>query len=210
MKSSTYYLLLVDASGSMSDIRFETLESLNNQVKSVRSLAREVSGQEILVSLNFFNTESRAVYTGLHPDQAPLLDPDQYRPAGCTALLDALGQSMEETARRITPYDDVVVVVVTDGEENASQYFTTAQVARRIGALKETGRWTFSFLGADFDSWSVARHLNVDRSEVRNYNKADILRAMEDVSETMADFVKEKASGTRRRGFFKKDSTDPK
>ena len=210
MKSSTHYLLLVDASGSMSDIRHETLESINAQVRSIRSLAREVPGQDILVSLTFFNSNSRAVYSGLHPEQAPLLDSGQYRPSGSTALLDALGQCMEETSRRITPFDDVVAVVVTDGEENASQYFTTTQVARRIGMLKQTGRWTFSFLGADFDSWSVARHLNVDREEVRNYSKADICKAMEDVSESMADFVKEKAAGSRRKGFFKKDIGEQK
>lgn len=206
MKSTTHYLLLVDSSGSMSDIRRETLDSINAQVKSIRSLAAEVPGQEIRVSLTFFDSDSRAVYTGFHPEQAPLLDYDQYRPAGSTALLDALGQCMEETCRRITSFDDVVVVVLTDGEENSSQYYTTAQVARRIGALKEKGRWTFSFLGADFDSWSVARHLNVDRDEVRNYRKSDIFKAMEDVSDSIADFIKEKDSGVRRQGFLKKSN----
>ena len=210
MKSSTHYQLLVDASGSMSDIRRETLESINGQVRSIRSLSLEVPGQEILVSLRFFNSESREVYTGLHPEQAPILDPEQYRPTGSTALLDALGQCMEETSRRITPFDDVVVVVVTDGEENASQYFTTTQVARRIGALKESGRWTFSFIGADFDSWSVARQLNVDRTEVRNYRKADINLAMNDVCESMAEFIKEKDSGTRKRGFLKNNNDQKK
>jgi len=210
MKSSTHYLLLVDASGSMSDIRRETLESINAQVRSIRSLAQEVPGQAIFVSLRFFNSESREVYTGLHPDQAPTLDPNQYRPSGSTALLDALGQCMQETSRRITPFDDVVVVVVTDGEENASQYYTTPQIASRIGALKESGRWTFSFIGADFDSWSVARQLNVDRSEVRNYRKADINLAMEDVCASMVDFIKEKDSGNRKRGFLKNNNEQKK
>lgn len=210
MKTKTIYQLLVDASGSMSDVRSQTLEAINSQILSIRSIAKEVKEQEILVSLCFFNSDTRNVYSCLHPDQAPILEPTQYRPGGSTALLDALGQRMEEISKSITPYDDVVMVVVTDGEENASQFFTSQQVARRISEKKESGHWTFSFLGADFDSWSVASQLNIDRDEVRFTRKADLRQAMMEVNACMNEFVLAKESGNKKKGLFKRDDQTDK
>jgi hypothetical protein len=210
MKTKTIYQLLVDASGSMSDVRQQTLESINNQILSIRSLSREVAEQEILVSLSFFNSDSRTMYNSLHPEQAPLLELSQYRTSGSTALLDALGQRIEEISRSITPYDDVVMVVLTDGEENASQYYTTKQIARRISEKKESGHWTFSFLGADFDSWSVARELNIDRNEVRYTKKSQLREAMCEVNDSLAEFVMLKEAGMKKKGFFTKEEKKPK
>lgn len=210
MKTKTIYQLLVDASGSMSNVRSETLESINSQILSIRSLANEVKEQEILVSLCFFNSDTRSVYSSLHPDQAPILELSQYRTNGSTALLDALGQRMEEISKSITPYDDVVMVVVTDGAENASQFYTSQQVARRISEKKESGHWTFSFLGADFDSWNVARQLNIDRDEVRFTRKSDLRQAMMEVNECVSEFVHSKEAGMKKKGLFKRDDQDSK
>lgn len=210
MKTKTIYQLLVDASGSMSDVRTETLEAINSQILSIRSLAKEVKEQEVLVSLCFFNTDTRSVYSSLHPDQAPILELSQYRTSGSTALLDALGQRMEEISKSITPYDDVVMVVVTDGEENASQFYTSEQVARRISEKKESGHWTFSFLGADFDSWSIARRLNIDRDEVRYTRKSDMRKAMQEINECVSEFVHLKEAGMKKDGLFKRDDKEKK
>ncbi|MFM9057083.1 MAG: VWA domain-containing protein [Bacteroidota bacterium] len=210
MKTKTIYQLLVDASGSMSNLRHETLEAINSQILSIRSLAKEVKEQEVLVSLCFFNTDTRNVYSSLHPDQAPILELSQYRTDGSTALLDALGQRIEEISKSITPYDDVVMVVVTDGEENASQFYTSQQVARRISEKKESGHWTFSFLGADFDSWKVARQLNIDRDEVRFTRKSDLRHAMVELNECVSDFVHAKEAGMKKKGLFKKEDQSGK
>ncbi|MBK9319177.1 MAG: hypothetical protein IPM91_10360 [Bacteroidetes bacterium] len=54
MKSKTYYQLILDASGSMSNVRIETLNAVNNQILSIRSLAERMPGQEMVVSLVLF------------------------------------------------------------------------------------------------------------------------------------------------------------
>lgn len=210
MKSKTYYQLIVDASGSMSNVREQTLNALNDQIRTIQGLQSELPEQEILVSLCFFNTETSAVFTHLRPGQAPQLEWSQYMTNGSTALLDALGACIHQTEKIISPIDDVVMVVLTDGEENASQFYTFRQVADMVSRLKKTERWTFSFLGADFDSWSVARRLNIDRDEVRSYDKRNMNLAMEDVSTAMSEFLYMKEAGHRKKGLFKKQDESGK
>ncbi|MBL0095980.1 MAG: VWA domain-containing protein [Bacteroidetes bacterium] len=152
MKSKTYYQLILDASGSMSNVRSETLNAVNNQILSIRSLAERMPGQEMVVSLVLFNTEVTTLYSHLGPEQAPLLTSRQYVPEGSTALLDAIGMRIMDTERLLSPEDDVVIVVLTDGEENASQFFTYKQIAEKISNRKRTERWSFSFVGADIDA----------------------------------------------------------
>ena len=80
MKSKTYYQLILDASGSMSNVRSETLNAVNNQILSIRSLAERMPGQEMVVSLVLFNTEVTTLYSHLAPEQVPLLILRQYVP----------------------------------------------------------------------------------------------------------------------------------
>ncbi|MBK9319176.1 MAG: hypothetical protein IPM91_10355 [Bacteroidetes bacterium] len=122
------------------------------------------------------------MYSHLGPEQAPLLTSRQYVPEGSTALLDAIGMRIMDTERLLSPEDDVVIVVLTDGEENASQFFTYKQIAEKISNRKRTERWSFSFVGADIDAWSIARRLNIDREEVRSVSKSHLASAMQEMN----------------------------
>lgn len=203
MKSKTYYQLILDASGSMSNVRSETLNAVNNQLLSIRSLSERMPGQEIVVSLVLFNTEVKTIFSHLEPVQTPLLSLRQYITEGSTALLDALGISIMETERMLSPEDDVVIIVLTDGEENASQFFTYKQIAEKISNRKRTERWSFSFVGADIDAWSSARRLNIDREEVRSVSKSHLANAMQEMNVTLNEYMEHKRKGTRKTGFFK-------
>jgi len=203
MKSKTYYQLILDASGSMSNVRSETLNAVNNQILSIRSLSERMPGQEMVVSLVLFNTEVTTLYSHLAPEQAPLLTLRQYVPEGSTALLDAIGMRIMDTERLLSPEDDVVIVVLTDGEENASQFFTYKQIAEKISNRKRTERWSFSFVGADIDAWSIARRLNIDREEVRSVSKSHLANAMQEMNVTLHDYMDHKRRGMRKTGFFK-------
>ena len=200
--SITYYQLILDASGSMSSMRIETLNAVNRQIEAIREMAAKNADQPIRVSLTVFNTDTHKVFSRLSPDNVNLLTMRQYKTDGSTALLDAIGLSLSDLQESTGPEDDVVVLILTDGEENASQYFSFKQIAGKIRALKKTERWTFSFLGADIDAWSIARNLHIDMEEVQSIERSDMPRAMEKTANLMEDYIVRKRAGIRD-GFMK-------
>ncbi|MBK7967347.1 MAG: VWA domain-containing protein [Bacteroidetes bacterium] len=202
MKSTTPYHLLLDMSGSMASARQVTLESVNSQMMAIRKTQESHPEQEIKVSFYTFNSTIYPVFQGLQPHQLPQLNTSQYSPDGCTALLDAIGLSITQIENSIQATDDVVIVIITDGEENASQGYNFKQIADKIAMLKKSERWVFSFLGAEIDAWQIAQQLNINREEVRNYSKENTKGTFEEINHLMEEYIIAKKNGLRKKGFM--------
>jgi hypothetical protein len=71
-----------------------------------------------------------------------------------------------------------------------------------IQELDETGKWTFSFLGADFDAIRTSEMLNIRKENVMNFDKSDYYGLMGDVSASIRTYAKEKSSGNLKRDIF--------
>ena len=205
MKSKTYYQLIMDASGSMFNVQIETLNALNSQIESIRRTAAKNPEQKIYVSLTLFNTSVRDLITNSAPNCIQLLTRSQYQPNGGTALLDAIGSRIAQLEEVVTPEDDVVMVILTDGHENASQFYNYAQIANKIKTLTDKGNWSFSFLGADIDAWSIAQHLNIRQEEVRSFSKEEMCNSMDNLSAEFDGYMLKKTMGIRTNKLFSKD-----
>ncbi len=205
MKSKTYYQLIMDASGSMSGVQIETLNALNSQIESIRKTAAKNPEQKIYVSLTLFDTSVKEVISNSAPNCIQLLTRNQYQPNGGTALLDAIGSRIAQLEEVVTTDDDVVMVILTDGHENASQFYNYVQIANKIKTLTDKGNWSFSFLGADIDAWSIAQHLNIRQEEVRSFSKDQMFGSMEDLSMTFDNYILNKQMGVRSNKLFGKD-----
>jgi uncharacterized protein YegL len=205
MKSKTYYQLIMDASCSMSGVQIETLNALNSQIESIRKTAAKNPEQKIYVSLTLFDTGVKDVIINSSPNCIQLLTRNQYQPNGGTALLDAIGSRIAQLEEVVTADDDVVMVILTDGHENASQFYNYAQIANKIKTLTDKGNWSFSFLGADIDAWSIAQHLNIRQEEVRSFSKDQMFGSMEDLSMTFDNYILNKQMGVRSNKLFGKD-----
>lgn len=208
MKSKTYYQLIMDASGSMSGVQIETLNALNSQIESIRKTAAKNPEQKIYVSLTLFDTVVKDVITNSAPNCIQLLTRSEYKPNGGTALLDAIGSRIAKLEEVVTPEDDVVMVILTDGEENSSQFYNYAQIANKIKTLTDKGNWSFSFLGADIDAWSIARHLNIRQEEVRSVSKDQMCSSMDEVANTFDNYMLKKTMGFRSNKLFGGDEND--
>ena len=210
----TIYHLIVDESGSMGDAIDPTIEGFNAQLDRVRSLTREFPEQEVTVGLTLFDHQVQCLYSGRTPEECPPLDRKNYRPDGSTALLDAIGstiQSLEsaKTESQRTLPTTVVVVIITDGYENASRFHTFRDVSARIAALQETGQWTFTYLGATLDAAEVGESLNIDRRNNRSFDKKDIGREVfEEVSDSMRSYMLKKRMGADLGDFYGKTHED--
>ncbi len=155
----TALLLIVDRSGSMGSIR-------DDMVGGLETLLAKQAQQPGQLTVDIVAFDDRVEH------QATFADPATVRvelePRGMTALLDALGESLEgfRSALNAMPEharpDTVQVVVVTDGQENASKTWTLPRVNRLVTELTAELGWDFVYLGAGQDAIEVGRGLGFD------------------------------------------------
>ena len=160
-KPVTYYHVILDRSGSMASCWRSAMKALHNQYEQIQSTKAKYPDQEMMYSYCIFNDEIR-MSESIAPVTTHLRLPKNVHPDGLTALHDAVGSSIEFLQKQAgaeiesNPKADVVIIVITDGEENASRFFTGPGVKRMIHDLEATEKWTFLFVGLDMEVKSIA------------------------------------------------------
>jgi hypothetical protein len=96
-----------------------------------------------------------------------------------------------------------VVVIVTDGYENASQSYTHNQISSMIGELELTGKWTFSYLGATLDAVQIAESLNIKKDNAMHFNMNDISQLYNNLTFSLNAYITDKQTGTISKEFLK-------
>jgi hypothetical protein len=165
-KQKTIYHLIVDKSGSMADVTHQTITGYNEQVQQIQSVQRDFPEQLITIGLTTFNGNVEHFYFGVPAGNASWLNEKNYVPDGSTSLYDAIGSSVQrleqQQATDMRDFDTtVVVIILTDGYENSSRNFRLVDIKRMIARLEETGKWTFSFIGATLDAVEVAVQMDI-------------------------------------------------
>jgi hypothetical protein len=99
-----------------------------------------------------------------------------YEPRGSTALLDAVGRTITELGRGLAAISEderpfkVIVVIMTDGLENASKVFTAPQVLDLIVEQRDVYKWDFVYLGANQDAIATAASMGIAAPSAMNYS----------------------------------------
>lgn len=199
-KQRTVYHLIVDRSGSMSDCIEATINGFNEQLNRINSIAAEFAEQEVRIGLTLFNESIKhETFSGKLGNVRPM-NTQTYRPGGTTALLDAIGMTInvlseEEQSKAEIP-TTFVVVVLTDGHENCSRVFNLEQIRSMISRLEKTGRWTFSFIGATLDAADVAEKMAFKRQNSYSFNKEEMRGEVWDkLSGSMKSYLDKKRKG---------------
>jgi hypothetical protein len=163
---------ITDVSGSMHDIRNDIIGGFNTLVAD----QKKVPGEARLTYVQFDN-EYGLRYAGKNIQEVPELAEQDYIPRGGTALLDAIGRTLNEQGQRIAAEkwaDKVIVCIRTDGQENASREYTLTRVKEMI-AHAQAHDWVFIFSGADIDAFGVSSSLGINTKYTRGYDKSDPL-----------------------------------
>ncbi len=201
---SVQVAIVLDRSGSMEECREATISGFNEYVKEIRKTARE-EGLNARVTLMTFNQEVTPVYFSAPLDRLQPIDERNYQPGGSTAMLDAVGETLD----RLTKIEHhgkmrAMVCIISDGLENASRRYTRADVAERIQQLQGTDRWTFTYLGSNQDLTKVAADLGVPEANVARYASTaeGTRRAWQVHSARSRDRLHDLARGVESRGFY--------
>lgn len=162
----THVTFVLDSSGSMASIEDDTVGGFNSFLKDQR-------GEEgtATVSLYVFNTAVDPVYHGVEIEEAPLLDDDTYTPGGRTALHDAISTAISETEEYLDRLDsraeNVIIVALTDGKENASET-PQQRLHGQVTYRRVEDEWEFLFIGANQDAALTAESVGMDAERSLN------------------------------------------
>jgi hypothetical protein len=200
-RDSALITFVLDESGSMGRIAQSAREGFNEY------LQEQVKGDgQTWWTLTTFTSRAWTRFAVIPGEEVRPLG-DDYSPNGMTALYDAVGDSVTKTGAYLEslPKDDrpedVIVVILTDGMENASRRWDLGRVARLIADAEDDG-WQFVFLGANLDSQVVARDMGMHRAAVVDWNSEEAAshkRAMWEASEASKDYRSTKRQQTRYR-----------
>lgn len=166
MNSKIYNVVILDKSGSMTSIRKQAVDSVNETFGCIRSMRKKNAEQEQFVTLvAFCGCEQKVIYENAPIEKVNDITPSDYEPCCMTPLYDAIGNVC--TRLHTTVKDDesasVAVTIVTDGYENASREFSAKAIKALIEAYKQEG-WMFAYIGADHDVESVAFNLSINNT----------------------------------------------
>lgn len=162
-KKRVFNLVILDASGSMSSIYDQALAGVNETIATIRLAQQKHDNLEQFLTLCSFSAGEE--FLDIVYDAAPIgavrnITEREYPLRGCTALYDAMGDMISSLQQKIKHDDLVLVTVITDGYENASQRWSGRQVKSLVDELRQMG-WTFAYIGANQDVEAVAGGLGI-------------------------------------------------
>ena len=184
----TELVFILDRSGSMAGLEIDTIGGFN-------SLINKQKKQEgkCYVSTVLFDHEMLVLHDRLDLQSVKPLTDSDYQVRGCTALIDAIGNSIHHIAnihKYARPEDipqNTMFVIMTDGMENASRKYSSEKVREMIEHRKKEYGWEFLFIGANIDAVETAGHFGIDANRAVNYNADSEGTSV--VYETLSDTV---------------------
>jgi len=183
----TAITVILDRSGSMEPINKDTCGGLNTFIEE----QRKAPGRATMTLVRFNGTYEMDYLDKPIADVKPIAS---LYPMGGTALYDAIGKTIDELGGRLSRLPEaerpgkVVVVIVTDGEENASKSFTAEQVRSRVEHQRHVYNWQFVFLGANQDAITNAKQLGISAANSADFSASNSRMAFMETSSNLSGY----------------------
>lgn len=185
--------IILDRSGSMATIAPDVVGGLNAFIESQRAVEGEAH-----LTLVQFDDEYEVVHWRAPIREVPLLTMATYSPRGSTALLDAIGRTLADLSTRLDALpsaerpERVIVVVQTDGQENASREWSRRKVFELLRLCERERKWELVFLAANQDAIAEGRSMGFAASQALDFE------AQGNAVAAMFSIVADKVSAARR------------
>jgi uncharacterized protein YegL len=210
-KHKVFNLIILDESGSMQSIKQATIEGFNEVVQTVKGVESQFPEQEHFITLVSFNGLAIKTLLSVQPvKNLALIDGKKYRPDASTPLFDAIGFSLNNLVREVEQYKDynVLVTILTDGEENASTEFNGVAIKKMIDELS-LKNWTFTYIGANHNVADFALKISITNTMSYMADPVDMKRMFErEKSARMSYSQKIRNKEDFRKKFYEDDETE--
>jgi len=170
-ENSTFIAVVLDRSGSMAGIAVATIAGFNKFLAEQKALPGEA-----LLTLAQFDDVYEVVHEAKPLQEVPELTAETFQPRGSTALLDAIGRTINSVGIRLAALPEperparVLMLIVTDGHENKSTEFRRQQIQEMVKHQREKYSWEFVYIGANQDALQVATAMNIAPQNAMNYD----------------------------------------
>lgn len=190
-KNLTELVFILDRSGSMTGLESDTIGGYNAMLEK----QKQEEGEAFVTTI-LFDDEYEILHNRVNIKRVKPITDCEYYVRGMTALLDAVGKTINKTVKAIIKSDEeeqpsnVMFVIITDGMENASREYSYEKIKQMIEHEKRKYSWEFIFLGANIDAIATAAKFGIDEDKASNYH-ADSLGTMlnfESVSDAVSNF----------------------
>lgn len=165
----TELVFILDRSGSMCGLESDTIGGFNSVLKEQKN----AEGRAFVTTV-LFDHEILTVHDRIDIEEVKPMTEEDYQTRGTTALIDAIGYSIDhiDSVHKYIRREDVpsktMFVIITDGYENASRRYTSDKVKKSIEKHKKHG-WEFVFIGANIDAVETAGRFGIDPERAVNY-----------------------------------------
>jgi len=155
----------------MGGLESDTIGGFNTMLKK-----QQTEKGECRITTILFDNEYEVLHDRIDIKAVSPITQREYNVRGSTALLDAIGKTINKignvqknTAKEYRA-DKVLVVITTDGMENASREFGYDKIKAMIESQKKKYNWEFIFLGANIDAVAVANRFGIDKNRAVNFH----------------------------------------
>ena len=171
--STQHIALVVDRSGSMSGKEGDTIGGINACIEELKN--QKEASDDIYITLKWFDHEQLIHHDKIPIDQYnPLLVSD-FKPRGQTALLDAMGDTINQfiTMKQSNPtaFNSCIIYVATDGLENCSRKYTKSGMKTLIESAKNNHDIMVIYMAANQDAILEAGTMGISSGQAINYDE---------------------------------------
>lgn len=211
--------IVLDETGSMNSCWDNTISAFNDYLggqktaDGVCKVTMSMFSDKTSWTRGVASDKIRSIYTNTPVSDVVELSRSNYRPEGGTNLYDAIGTAIRRVEAQLDAQDsvpNVLMVIITDGEENCSREYTVQGIKDLVKA-KEAEGWTFVYLGANQDAWKVGQSFGLAKGQTKTYDTDNIVATMASVGAATMSYratrgLTGSANGTVEKEFFKDES----
>jgi hypothetical protein len=169
---NTEIICVIDKSGSMNKIKSDAIGGFNEFLSEQKKLKDNTK-----ITVNLFDSNYKSLYKSIDIESAEELNDANYVPSSMTALYDAIGLSIDDYKEysknlEVKP-DRVLMVIITDGEENRSTEYNKERIFEMIDEQSKLG-WEFIFLAANQDAMKTASSINIKSGNTMDFMASSV------------------------------------
>jgi uncharacterized protein YegL len=188
-KGLTELVFILDRSGSMSGLESDTIGGFNSVLSKQKAEEGDANVTTVL-----FDDKYELLHDRYNLSKISKITGKEYFVRGSTALLDAIGKTIHKMGN-VQKYaadsdraEKVMVIIITDGMENASVEYSYDQIKQMIARQTKKYGWEFIFLGANIDAVETASKFGIAEERAANYHadSAGTMLNYEVISETVS------------------------
>lgn len=159
-------IVIADRSGSMGSILDESIGAFNAFIEEQQKQEGEAN-----LTVALFDHHYEVMQESVNLKEAVRFDKTNFVPRGYTALYDAIGRTLSKEMKRreANEIDGAIVVIITDGAENASREFSTDTIKTLIKKCEDEYKWEFVFLAANQDAFSTGASFGLAAASANNF-----------------------------------------